>query len=144
MEAAIKTKSLVFVSAVVIALFACSLKLKIGVLNNSDVAVIIVSGGKTDSVPIGGIAKFFYPTVAQQRRFQASFSGCTFTYEMPGTIESYSQLEGFNGEIIVQLEKDSRLYLIAPAATHAAILSDVATLQKDGFPVSPIEKRCQP
>lgn len=130
-------------TAVSVALFACSLKLKIGLINNSGETVTIFYDDETIPISNGGIAKFFYPTVARQRRFQVFLNGCTFTYEMPSSIENYSRLVDSNGGVRVQLERDSRLHLIPPASVGVATLSEVMYLQVDGFPVSPIEKYCE-
>lgn len=124
-------------------LVACSLKLKIGVVNNVGGPITIVSGGETIQAPPGNLVKFFYPTIAYQRMMRVSAGKCTYTYMLPDSIESYSKLAGFEGVVVVQLEHDYRFYLIPPKSMGVVSLSDVASIQGEGFPLSPSKRECQ-
>lgn len=142
MEPSAMKAKLSFVAIAVLSLCAFSCQLKIAIVNNSGDQATIVYGKDALSTEPGGFARFVYPTVAQQRRFQASFGGCTFTYRMPDMVESYATLESFDGVVVAQIESDASLYLIPPTATGPVPLADAASLQKEGFPVTPVEKRC--
>lgn len=142
MEPSAMKAKLSFVAIAVLSLCGFSCQLKIAVVNNTGDQAAVTSGKDVLSTPPGGLARFVYPTVAQQRRFQASFGGCTFTYRMPDTIEGYAMLDAFDGVVVAQMESDASLYLIPPTATGPVTLAEAASLQKEGFPVTPVEKRC--
>lgn len=124
-------------------LVACSLKLKIGVINNVGELVTISSGDEAMQAPPGHLVKFFYPTIAHQRMMRVSVGKCTYTYVLPDSIESYSKLAGFEGVVVVQLEHDYRFYLIPPKSMGVVSLADVASIQGEGFPLSPSKQECQ-
>lgn len=123
-------------------LVACSLKLKIGVVNNVGGPITIVSGDETIQAPPGHLVKFFYPTIAYQRMMRVSAGKCTYTYVLPDSIASYSKLAGFEGVVVVQLEHDYRFYLIPPKSMGVVSRADVASIQGEGFPLSPSKQEC--
>ena len=90
-----------------------------------------------------GIARAIYPTTSQQRYLLVSLENCSFTYKLPSSIDKYSKLDNFDGEVLVQLEKDFRLYLIPPASDGVVAIVDAAYLRMVGFSISPNKKHCE-
>ena len=107
-----------------------------------DKTVAVHIEDKTIKIKHGEIGKYFYSTVAHQRSFKVFYNGCSYKYVMPSSIEKYSRLNEFHGEVLVQLEQDRRIHLVPPDSVGAVAFPNLASMQMDGFPISPIEKQC--
>ena len=129
-------------SLCVVLLVACSIKLKIGVVNNTGEDVTILLGDDELKIISGHFARFGYPTIAQRRTMQVLMGKCTYTYVFPGAIENYVKVDGFEGVVMVQLEGDHRIYLIPPKSNGTVLIPNVMSLQSGGFPLTPDKEEC--
>lgn len=127
----------------VLALNGCSLKLQIALFNNTGESIAIQLGAQGVDVRQLGFVKFDYPGEAQSWVLHLSAGKCDYVYRVPSSLAHYPVASESTGVVKVQLERNFGMFLLPPDASGVADVSNLNTLQKDGFPLQPIDKACR-
>jgi hypothetical protein len=127
-----------------LALTSCETEFDIAVINNLDEQVSVAIGDHTEDAPAGKLLKYHYPSVdgIEKGEMRITTSQCTLTYNLPHDLDDYPWRTELNGVLPVQLERDFKLYEIPPNSMGVVPLSNVTSLQRGGFPVSPSKREC--
>lgn len=135
--------TLLLVAAVVT---ACSRILPVTVFNNTGEAIEVLAGPDTGTIAPGKFAEFRYNRFADGRAFSLAriFSGgCEYLYDFPAEIADYQIDMTYERGVQVQVEKDFSINLLPKTYDGDAPASGDMVLQREGFPVHPVAKKCR-
>jgi len=135
-------KLLFLVATIFVALVACSPTLRIAVINNTGQPATFDLAGESITVGSGETAHGDYPQSKFHHRLQLLAAGCRLSYQVPESLENYPPLPGFVGVVVTQLESDLKIYLVPRDSTTPVRISEVTSLQQDGFPLAPVARQC--
>lgn len=121
---------------------SCSVRLKLVIINNAGLPISIYMG-KSEVVLIDSQhTEIYYPSVSQERLLKVSLGECLLEYRFPEELRDYFLLNDFSGIVVAQVERDGRIYLVAPRNLNPIDVSEVKNLQESGFPLEPSQRGC--
>jgi hypothetical protein len=124
-------------------LTSCSLALQIALFNNSGEDVTIELWHENIALKPAQSAQFKYPGASESWQIHLSTTECRYEYAVPQGYLPHIRNADSYGPLKVELEKDFAIYVLPPGSKDIALISDLAALQQDGFPLHPISKACR-
>jgi len=140
-DKSLRTSLIVLLTAVGVG--GCSERLQLLLFNNTTNEVTVQARGESAVIGLRRSAKFEYPQSGENWTLRLATADCDYEYQVPKTLEHYPWSPGSNGPLKAQVEKEFDIYLLPPTATEVRSVSELGSLQQDGFPLHPIAKICR-
>jgi hypothetical protein len=126
-------------------LSGCQIFLDATLFNNTDEDVEIDAGKDIVAVAPNQFAHLTYPNESTDRVFRLAIGKCVYLYEVPEALKDYHlpdfQFRTGRG-VQIQVEKDFSVNLLSPSYAGDTPASGEMILQREGFPLHPIDRKC--
>jgi len=127
-------------------LAACTIWSPATLLNNTGEEIKMNMGGDITTMTPNQFIQFRYPRAPVNWVFRLTGGGCEYLYDVPVLPRKYDWpilLLSSDREDKIQVEKDFSLNLLPPSYAGDTPASSDMILQRDGFPLRPVSRKCR-